>query len=76
MYPDGSFDCFLKSQQSRRLHSFMAPKQCDCGQFLHDPVIMPELRQLFKAHSVTLSYAWYLASGQQAKKVQCILSVT
>lgn len=44
----------------------MAPKQCDFGQFLHDLVIMPELRQLFKAHSVSLSYAWDLASSQQA----------
>lgn len=61
---DSPFDCFPNSQYLRTFHSFMAPKQRDCGQFLHDLVIVPELRQLFKAHSVTSRYAWDLASSQ------------
>lgn len=41
-------------------------KQCEWGRFLHHLVTLPGPRLLFKAHSVTLSYAWYLELGQQA----------
>lgn len=41
-------------------------KQCEWGRFLHHLVTLPGPRLLFKAHSVTLSYAWYLEPGQQA----------
>lgn len=41
-------------------------KQCESGCFLHHLVTLPGLCLLFKAHSVTLSYAWYLEPGQQA----------
>lgn len=41
-------------------------KQCDRGRFPHHLVTLPGPCLLFKAHSVTLSYAWYLEPGQQA----------